>query len=288
MSIERAYEHCRRVTREAASNFYFGMRLLPPGKRRALWAVYAYSRRCDDAVDDHEGEQARAKLAEARRVAERAFGERYAEDHDPVALALGDAIRRYRMPREPFLALLAGMEMDLQARPYASFEELRLYCERVAGAVGVLCLSVFGYSDPAAPALAVDMGVALQLTNILRDLKEDSRRGRVYLPLDELAEAGYGVADLARGLRTPAFHHLMARQVARARAYFQRAAALFDLVDADARPCLMALCGVYREILDRIEGCGYDVFGRRVRLPTPRKLRLVGSLLWQQRRPRGA
>jgi phytoene synthase len=286
MTLERAYRHCRRRTRRAASSFYHGMRLLPREKRWAVFAIYAWTRTCDDAVDELEGAEAESALEAARDLLRRAAGDGFAADPDPVAVALGDAMRRFRLPPEPFEALLAGMEMDLRVSRYENFEQLRLYCERAAGAVGRACVAVFGYRDPAAPALAVDMGVALQLTNILRDLAEDARRGRVYLPRDEMVRAGYSAEDLLAGRRTPGFERLMAQQVARARAYYQRSERLFALVEPDARPCLVVLHGVYRALLERISASGYDVLSRRVVLPTVHRLGLVSRALWEQRWPR--
>jgi phytoene synthase len=284
--LSEAYHVCRGMTARAARNFHYGIRLLPWPKRQGLYAVYAWSRVCDDAVDESAGDDARQGLARARGLLRRACGEGFQTDADPVVRALGDTIRRFALPVEPFEALLAGMEMDVDGRLYRSFDDLRLYCERVAGAVGRLCVEVFGYTDPSARLLAVDMGVALQLTNILRDLDEDVARGRIYLPLSEMEEEGYSADDLRRRLHTPAFARLMTRQADRALSYYARSERLFPLVSPDARACPMVLHAVYRELLARIAALGYDVFGRRVRVPLSRKLGLVGSVLWRQRRVR--
>jgi phytoene synthase len=279
VTTEEAYARCRAATRRAGTNFYFGMQLLPRPKRRALWALYAFCRRCDDAVDEHAGAEAARELARAEDLADRAFGGAWAADPDPVVVALGDAIRRFGLPREPFDELLAGMRMDLEGHRYRSFDDLRLYCERVAGTVGLLSVHVFGFRDPRAPDLAVDMGIALQLTNILRDLKEEVARGRVYLPEAEMEAAGYSREDLFALRQTEAFARLMAAQVRRARWYYARARELFPLVAPDARLCPMALHAIYRELLERIEASGYDVFRARPRVPTARKLQLIAGLL---------
>lgn len=239
---------------------------------------------CDDAVDEHAPAEARSLLARAGAVLEDAFGPRQASAQDPVTPALADAVRRFDLPREAFAAILRGMQMDLERRTYETFAELEEYCRCVAGAVGRLCLGVFGYSDPAAVPLAEDMGTALQLTNILRDLKEDVARGRIYLPRAEMEAAGYLPEDLRALRRTPAFARLMTEQVARAHAYYDRSERLFPLVSADARLCPMALHAIYRELLTCIEASGYNVFGPRLRVSTARKLQLVGGLLVRQRR----
>ncbi len=248
--------------------------------------MYAWSRLCDDAVDGPADGGAPARLDAVRRVLERAHAEGYAQDPDPVVHALGDAIRRFGLPLEPFAAILRGMEMDLRGVRYESFPQLRHYCECVAGAVGRLCLEIFGYTHPDAPDLGVEMGIALQLTNVLRDLREDVGLGRVYLPREEIEAAGYSVEDLRALRRTPSFDRLMAQQVARARAYYERSERLFSMVVADARLCLMVLHGIYRELLASIESSGYDVMTQRVRVPTRRKVQLIGTLLLRNRQVR--
>lgn len=280
--LEQAYAVCRKMVRSAGTNFYYGMRLLPVQKRSAMHAVYAWSRICDDAVDEFYGDEARARLGTARDLLERALGPGHAVDRHPVVQALGDAIERFRLPEEPFFELIQGMLMDVEPRVYRTFAEVRQYCERVAGTIGQICVGIFGYSDPAACAMASDMGVALQITNILRDLREDVERGRIYLPGEELAEAGYTLDDLRSARRTPPFYALMEKQARRAHEYYGRAAALFPLIEEDARLCANVLYGIYYELLLRIENTGFDVFSARVRVPTSQKLRLVGALLWQR------
>ncbi len=173
--------------------------------------------------------------------------------------------------------------MDLRATPYSTFEDTRRYCERVAGTVGLLSLHIFGYQDPKAPALAVEMGIALQLTNILRDLAEDVRLGRVYLPDEDLARFHYGHEELMQLRPTPAFYRLFQFEVERAEADYARARALIDLVDPDARRCITLLYGLYRELLAKIASRPAEVLRTRVRMTTAEKLRLVGSLLWSRR-----
>jgi phytoene synthase len=281
MSLDEAYRHCTRLTRSAAKNFYYGIRLLPEEKRRALSAVYAFSRIADDAVDDRVGDDAKRELQRVQDLLWRAAEGVPPDDPDPVAAALSDTIRTFRIPVERFLELIAGMEMDLANTAYETFEELIVYCRRVAGSVGRISLEIFGYADPAAVELADEMGIALQLTNILRDVKEDLERGRVYLPAAELRRQKVRMDDLKRGEVSQGLIRVLADLGWRAKGYYRRAEALFPLVAPDARLCPMALHTIYRELLLQIEEGGYDVFGPRVRLSTTRKLQLVGQLFWQ-------
>ncbi|MBX5467930.1 MAG: phytoene/squalene synthase family protein [Firmicutes bacterium] len=277
-----AYAACQRIVRQAGTNFYLGMRLLPDHKRMAMYAVYAWSRLCDDAVDEYRGPEAEIKLREAESLLERAMDDGWARDGHPVVVALGDAIRRFRLSPEPFWGLLEGMRIDLDRVRFQTVPELVQYCRKVAGTIGQLCVEIFGYTDQRARAIAIDMGVALQMTNILRDLREDVRRDRIYLPREDFEAAGYSVEDLAAGRVTPAFHRLLALEVARTRAYYQRAAQLFPLIQRDARLCAQVLYAVYYELLARIESSGFDVLRQRVRVPTRRKLQLMGALLWRR------
>ncbi|GGI98284.1 phytoene desaturase [Alicyclobacillus cellulosilyticus] len=282
MRLTQAYKACERVVRKAGSSFYYGMRLLPPAKRSAIYAVYAWSRACDDAVDEHQGQDARERLQRVWEMYQRAAGSGYASDPHPLVQALGDTIRRFHLPEEPFASMMEGMQMDMQLVRFRTYAELQHYCECVAGTVGRLCVHIFGYKHPDALKLAVDMGIALQLTNILRDLREDVERGRVYLPLEELAEAGYALEDLRNLRYTPAFEVLMQRQVARARQYYERAQRLFPLIEEDSLRCLHLLYAVYYELLQQIEANRFHVFDVRIRVSTPRKMQLFWGALWQK------
>ncbi|MBJ7457267.1 MAG: squalene/phytoene synthase family protein, partial [Thermoleophilia bacterium] len=194
---------------------------------------------------------------------------------DPVLVALSDAIRRFAIPRRHLDALIDGVEMDITVDRYADFPALKVYCDRVAGAVGLVSLHIFGFRDPAAPDHAADLGVALQIVNIMRDVAEDAARGRIYLPADEMAAHGVTEADLVAGRLTPGFRALMARQGVRAREYFAAGERLLPLLDRRSRMCVAMLAGLYREILDEIEARDHDVFAGRVALSAPRKLRLM-------------
>ncbi len=244
-ALEGAYRACESITRERAANFYYGIRLLPAPKRRAMCAVYAFARRVDDIGDGEESADRKlALLAEARIELEH-------RDGSPVALALADAERQFELPRDALVDLIDGVEMDVRPASYATFDELVVYCRRVAGSVGRLCLAIFGSSDPlTAGPLADDLGVAMQLTNILRDVREDFDRGRVYLPAEDLRRF-----DCQGILAAPPeqFAELVAFEVSRAREWFDRGLGLRELIDARSGSCVSAMSGIYRRLLERID-----------------------------------
>ncbi|MDE3074009.1 MAG: presqualene diphosphate synthase HpnD [Chloroflexota bacterium] len=272
--IAAAYNHCRDITRREAKNFYFGFISLPSDKRHAIYAAYAFSRECDDDSDDEATADAkRAAIATTRARLDECYA---GTGSDPVLVALHHAAIRYRIPKEYFGELIAGVEMDLEVARYATFDELRRYCYRVASTIGLICLQIFGYQDEQAREFAIDLGIALQLTNILRDVREDADRGRIYLPLDELKRFGYSEADLLARQYNDAFRQLMAFQAERARRYFASGTKLLPLLDVRARACTATMGGIYWEILQRIEAADYAVFETRVSLSGTEKLGLTG------------
>jgi phytoene synthase len=274
-----AYDYCRDLTKREAKNWYYGFISLPAEKRRAIYAAYAFSRECDEDSDgDGSIESKRAAIERTRQRLEQAYAGR---SDDPILVALGDAARRYEIPKEYFEYLIAGVEMDLNVSRYPNFEALRLYCYRVASIVGLICLRIFGYSDPRAPAFAADLGLALQLTNIMRDVKEDAERGRIYIPLDEIERFGYSEGELLASVYNEPFRRLMAFQAARAWEFHARGQGLLPLLDARARACTATMQGIYREILQRIEAAGYDVFSERISLTGRDKLGLTAGV-WLQ------
>lgn len=276
MTTAEAYEHCREITRAEARNFYYGFVLLPATRRAGIYAAYAFSRRCDDSVDgDQPTEHKLAELTRRREELARCYAGDPPPD-DPVLVALTDAVRRFAIPREHLEHLLEGVEWDLRIARYPDFAGLEEYCDRVAGAVGLVSLHVFGFTDAAAPAHARDLGVALQLVNIMRDVAEDAARGRIYLPQDELAAHGVSEEEVLEGVASARFRALMREQGTRARRYFERGERLLPLLDRRARMCVAILAGLYREILKDIEARDYDVFGERVALSTGRKLSVMG------------
>lgn len=244
-ALEQAYRHCESITRARAANFYYGIRLLPTPKRRAMCAVYAFARRVDDIGDgDAPADRKLALLAQSRAELESGEG-------GQLRVALADAEQRFALPHEALRDLIAGVEMDVREQRYFTFDELVVYCQRVAGTIGRLCLAIFGSSDPAAaPGLAEELGVAMQLTNILRDIREDLERGRVYLPAEDLHR--FGCKELTTA-PPEAFARLISFEVVRAREWFDRGLGLLDLLDARSGSCVSAMTGIYRRILERIE-----------------------------------
>ncbi|MBC1261756.1 phytoene synthase [Synechococcus sp. BSF8S] len=283
-TLEEAYEACRQETAQWAKTFYLGTLLMPPAKRRAIWAIYVWCRRTDELMDSPQ-----AQALPVDRLAERLdrwegrtralFG---GEVRDALDLVMADTLRRYPQPLQPYLDMIEGQRMDLQRHRYARFEDLQLYCYRVAGTVGLMTQEVMGL-DPAytsAPwseppdtsSAAVALGIANQLTNILRDVGEDRGRGRIYLPQEDLRRFGYSEADLLAGTLNDNWRALMAFQLRRARQWFARSEAGVRWLSADARWPVWASLRLYRGILDVIEQLDYDVFSQRAFVPRPLKL----------------
>ncbi len=274
LDLDAAYRYCARVARARARNFAWGFLLLPAAKKRGMVAAYAFSRVCDDIVDEPRAREDKIRLlAEVRRELDRCLDRPSA---CPIFLALADTARRFGIPIPLFHELVDGVEMDLDVRRYETFADLHPYCYRVASVVGLISMAIFGTSDAdrARPG-AVDLGLAMQLTNILRDVREDLEAGRIYLPRDEMSRFGVGEDDLRLGRMTDGVRALFAFQAARAREHFARGRALLPYVDADARFCPSVLQGIYERLLDRIEKRGFDVFSGRVRVPTLHKLAIV-------------
>ncbi len=269
-SVAHSYAECRRVARSSASNLYYAFFMLPQAKRDALCALYAFMRLVDDVSDtvgsatDKQRGLARWRAALDAAVAGDVSGH-------PILPAFADTIERFHIPPRYFHDLISGAEMDLTVGEYPTFDRLREYCYRVAGTVGLTCLHVFGFDDPHAPDLAEKLGIAFQLTNILRDVRGDYEMGRVYLPLEDLAQFAVRREELGRGPVTPEMRGLLEFETARAWNYYREGVELIPLVHADARAALWALARIYSSLLRRIEALGYDVFSERVRLSTPEK-----------------
>ena len=257
--LAASYAHCSRVARGAARNFYYGFLLLPRAKRDALCAVYAFMRHADD-ISDSPGDatQKRERLAAWRAALDRALDGEY--DRNPVWPAFHHTVARYAIPPRYFHDLISGTEMDLSVTSYATFDRLREYCYRVAGTVGLVCLHVFGFRDPRACDLAEKLGIAFQLTNILRDVPRDLAMGRVYLPEEDLERFRCREEDLAGGTVTPGVIELMRFEAQRAWEFYADGVELLSLVSADSRAALWALVRIYSGILEKIEARGYDVF----------------------------
>ncbi|MCA8925039.1 MAG: phytoene/squalene synthase family protein [Planctomycetes bacterium] len=292
--LEDAYAHSHSVVADRAKNFLYAFKLLPADRRRALEAIYAYCRLADDFADDEGIDPAERTrlLADLRRKLARACGAPDPGGDAPLApdgavdllmLALGDAVRRYGVAYADLDEVAQGCEQDLVKRRYETFAELHAYCYQVASAVGLACLDVFGYTGDreSARALAEDLGIAMQLTNIVRDVREDFERDRVYLPQEDLRRFGVSEPELAEGAMTPGMKALIEFQVARAEDYFSRGAQLAPRVLRASRVCPLALAGIYRALLREIERRDYDVFSERVSLGSGRKLALM---LWSMGR----
>jgi phytoene synthase len=289
----QAYDYCRRVTQQASKTFYWGSMFLPPPKRRAIWAVYAFCRVVDDVVDEALDPQKQrpghltgsnspeAALAYWRQSLERIYTRGGTAD-GPIQLAWSDVIEHYAVPVEPALDLLKGVAMDLRQNRYETFEDLHLYCYRVAGTVGLLTSPIFGYHNKAALAYAADLGVALQLTNILRDIGEDARRDRIYIPQNEMRQFSYSEGDLMTGVINDAFRQLVRFQIARADEYYQRSQPGIAMLSEDSRLAIRLSGSLYRGILDRIHLNNYNVFTKRASVPLKTKLAAASQYWFMQ------
>ncbi|HEV7734481.1 MAG TPA: presqualene diphosphate synthase HpnD [Candidatus Binatia bacterium] len=270
--VAEAYAYCRGVTRRSATSFYNAFRLLPPDRRAALDAVYAFCRFVDDVADDEGGRDPAALLLRWREELGRIYD---GTPTHPIGIALADAVPRFGLAREHFEELIRGVEMDLRRRRYATFDDLYAYCYRVASTVGLLCIEIFGRKHASASEYAVDLGIAFQLTNILRDVHEDAERGRIYLPLEDLERFGCDEDALLAGRYSPHVGALMAFQCGRARAYYLRARGALAPEDRRALAPAEAMRLIYERLLGRIESRRFDVFGPRITLPRYEKVGLA-------------
>jgi len=276
-AIRQAYEECRRITKREARNFYYAFITLPFKKRLAIYAAYAFCRYCDDAVDEESTLEDKLKaLSTLRQKLSEAYDDK---PLDNVFIALADSAKTYKIPKEYFDEVISGVEMDLTKARYSNFEELRLYCYRVASAVGLVCIHIFGFKHPRAKKHAIDLGLAMQLTNILRDVREDLKRGRIYIPQDEMSRFGYKEDDLIGGVINEPQQKLMRFQAERAREYFNSGMKLMPYLSLRSRACPAVLAQLYRGILDRIESKGYNVFEGKISL-SGREKALVTATTW--------
>jgi phytoene synthase len=262
-----------RLTRKSRSNFFYAFLFLPRVQREAIFAVYAFCRIVDDAVDQSgDRETQRLELARWREEIGRAFD---GSPRHPAGERLREVVRTFPVPRQALLDIIAGVEMDLDHATYESFDDLALYCRRVASAVGLCCIEIFGYRNPRARQYAVDLGIALQLTNILRDVQADARMGRVYLPQADLKRCGVTAADLEAGRYSPAFVELMRGQAARARDFYARAWAALPAEDRRSLFAAEIMGRTYFALLQAIEARQFRVFGTRIAVPAPRRMAIA-------------
>jgi len=272
MNVDQSYAWSTRIARSQAKNFYYAFLLLPAPPRRAMCAIYAFMRYCDDLSDDESIVDRVAAIARWRNDLESALAGRPPEH--PLWPAFIDSVTRYKIPHQYFFDMIEGVTSDLVPRRIRTFEELYDYCYHVASVVGLTVIHIFGFDDPRALGLAEKCGIAFQLTNILRDVREDSEKHRVYLPAEDLERFGVSPDTF---LPAEAFLRLMEFEARRAREYYDDSAPLVDLVDAPSRPSLRALIGIYSRLLDRIVDSNYDVLARRIRVPTWEKLWVLAS-----------
>ncbi len=297
LQLRAAYGVCRHIARSAAKNFYYGFLVLPAPKRNALSAVYAFMRHADDISDDPSmpGEQRREKLEEWINTLRRVLAGEPTDD--PVLFALADSQKSYDIPIELLEELVYGTAMDVPqlhtaAKPaldvatiqlqYDTFDQLYDYCYHVASVVGLICIRIFGYRDPRAEKLAEQTGVAFQLTNIIRDVKEDAAMGRVYLPREDLARFGVEAHSLTNGTASTVLRPVLEFEAQRAVEFYCAADELLPLVDEESQPALWTLVEIYRRLLKRIAARNYDVFSERVRLSTAEKLAVLGKGFWKR------
>ena len=273
----QSYAWCERLARRQAGNFYHAFRLLPAAQCRAMCALYAFMRVADDLTDGPEAvADKRLALANWRRQLDETLLGSYSH---PLHPAFHHTVEHYRIPRRYLDDVLDGVGMDLDTDRYETFADLYRYCYRVASAVGLACIHIWGFREERARGYAEAAGIALQLTNILRDLAEDAGRGRVYLPREDLERFGYRAADLERGQRDERFRALMRFQVECARGYYESAMPLADLLNPAGRAVFLVMLRTYRGLLDAIAQRDYDVFSSRVRLSRLRKLWLAAQVL---------
>jgi phytoene synthase len=294
-SLSESYDYCGELTRRTAHNFRFSFLTLPADKRRAMNALYAFNRITDDLGDEDQTpvELRRASLAawrESLRAAldrncniQQGGSPKTAEvgtfgDH-PALAAITDTVAQYRIPCEHLFAVIDGVEMDLGPVEMSTFTSLERYCYHVAGAVGLCCIHVWGFRDERAIPLAVECGLALQLTNILRDIGEDASLGRIYLPREDLHRFGYSAGDIGGGVINDRFLELMRFQTARVKTYYERAEGLFDHLEPHGKPILRAMLDIYGGLLREIERRQFDIFSKRVSLPKWKKLWYAGRAM---------
>ena len=270
MTVEESYAFCERVARTQAKNFYYSFLLLSRPQRQAMCAIYAFMRYCDDLSDAEDVTDRAGAIARWQADLDSALAGNAPEN--PVWPAFSDAVARYRIPHEYFRAMIRGVSSDLEPRHIQTFQELYDYCYHVASVVGLTIIHIFGFDDPRALELAERCGVAFQLTNILRDVREDAEHGRVYLPEEDLERFGVNPEELRGPALSSGLRSLLAFEADRARAYYLESEPLLDMIHSESRASLKALIGIYARLLERISDSGYEVLGERVRVPAWEKI----------------
>lgn len=267
-SLEESYRFCERIARTRARNFYYSFLLLSREQRLAMCAIYAFMRYCDD-ISEGEG-ASREGIERWRSDLDGALAGRFGDN--ALWPAFHDTVQRYKIPHEYFYEMIAGVSSDLEPKQLATFDELYRYCYQVASVVGLTIIHIFGFGSPDALKLAEKCGIAFQLTNILRDVREDRENGRIYLPSEDIRRFGAGLT-----VHDDRFVKLMAFEAARARAYYDESRPLLGLVHPRSRPSLWALIEIYRRLLTRIERSNFNVLAQRIRVPTWEKLSILAT-----------
>lgn len=282
-TLADAYAYCRRVTRKSSSNFYHAFRLLPAERHNALCALYAFCRFLDDIADQPETTERHAQVGtrqEKLAILLQMWRDELRQCYEgnarhPISQALADVVHRFPVQQAHLSGIIDGVEMDLYRTRYPTFIELSDYCYHVASLVGLVCIEIFGYRNPCARDYAINLGIAFQLTNILRDVWEDAQRGRIYLPTEDLDRFGYTAQELCQGVYNEAFVQLMAFEAERARDYYRRAVTAFSSEDRRSLAAAEAMRLIYRRLLDKLATRRFQVFDKRVTLPTMDKIGLA-------------
>jgi 15-cis-phytoene synthase len=286
VSLADSRAYCEQLTKTEAKNFYYGLKLLPEPRRSAMFALYAYMRLVDNIADGQDGRNVQQRMDALdtwTHATHAAIEQRNPNDGRSIWPAFSEMVARYSVPKHCFDEVIAGQRQDLESPAIHTFEELKQYCYRVAGVVGVASIHIFGFDGgDAAIALAVDRGVAFQLTNILRDLREDAERERIYLPRQELEAAGVSAADVRNARWTPQFANLMNQQIARANSFYASSAPLDEMIDRASRPTLTAMTQIYHGLLEKIAVDPQRVLHKRISLSPLTKLRIA----WRAARSR--
>jgi phytoene synthase len=287
LTLDGAYAVCRAIARREAKNFYYAFVALPKPRRNAICAIYAFMRKADDLADDESVPMAERRAGLNAWLAGWRAASAGGATNDPVFIAVRDAGVRFQIPLTLLDELVAGVTMDLDSAhgdapdTYATFEDLYRYCYLVASVVGLVCIHIFGYTDPCAEKLAEETGIAFQLTNILRDVVEDAERNRVYLPLEDLRAHGValdGLLNRVKGAKPSAAERALLKEIGqRAEKYYRSANELMPLIDKESRPALGVLVEIYHALLKRIGAADYDVFSKRASVPTIEKMRILAA-----------
>ena len=276
--LEDAYDYCEQITRNEARNFYYAFITLPMRKKRAIYTAYAFCRRCDDAVDNSESTTEKKRLLDEieNNLKSGINLDKLILENNPIILATCAIIKEFNIPQQYFFDVIQGVRMDIEFTSFNSFDEVKEYCYKVASVIGLICIKIFGYSNPKAIDYAIDFGLAMQLTNILRDILDDLNENRCYLAFEEMDKFNYSINQLRESLYNDDFIQMMKFEVDRAKRYFESGSRLLPLVDTDSRICLVILSTIYRKILKKIERSNYNIFQTNYRLNTFEKLSIMG------------